>query len=406
MLNKYNKTNVILIMAIILFPLQKIAILLMGSRYDLTAFMLLFLSLYSYIFFNKSTLSKIIFLSFFAIQILTTLYFNIAPYYRFISGIVWLGGLLLLILGGKNILYSQKLIAKAIITVLIITSVYIFFEGFILQVDRPQAWFYEPSFAGLCLYSGAAGLLISLILVKQNKRMRNLLLICLIILLTAAVLSFSMHFITFVVSIGLFFIFLLPLLITIDFKKVFLFLSFGVLILVLGLNLFLSTHFQSRTDISDPTNLSLLAWLQGFDQMTASIGKSPIFGLGLGSTGNFNFKSDYSDILQSVGKSDLTLNDAFSLGFRLIIEIGILFFILLLFYLKYKINSFKNFYSKNKKYGINTPTPIIFNFVFSITVILGCFLKEPLYPQSFLYLSVFLVASIPFYFKHNEDINI
>lgn len=405
MLVKNNYFSIILVVAIILFPLQKIAILLMGSRYDLTAFILLFLSLYSFIFFKKTTIAKIIFLAFFSIQILITLFFQISPYYRFVSGIVWLGGLLLLILGSKNIEYNQKTIAKTIIGVLLITSIYICFEGFILQIDRPQAWFYEPSFAGLCLYGGSSGVLISLIVGKQNKKIRFILILCFILLITAAILTFSMHFITFVISLIVFFLFLLPTLISIDFKKVLLFLSFGLLIFIIGANLFLSSHFQSRTDIADPSNLSLLAWLQGYDQMIAAIGKSPFFGLGLGSTGNFNFKSEYSDILQSVGKSDLTLNDAFSLAFRLIIEIGLLFFILLLIFLKKKLRKFKVLFSYYKKNGMNIPTPIIFNFVFSITVILGCFLKEPLYPQSFLYLSIFLVSSIPLYRKEYKTTN-
>lgn len=77
MLVKNNYFSIILVVAIILFPLQKIAILLMGSRYDLTAFILLFLSLYSFIFFKKTTIAKIIFLAFFSIQILITLFFQI-----------------------------------------------------------------------------------------------------------------------------------------------------------------------------------------------------------------------------------------------------------------------------------------------------------------------------------------
>ena len=376
----------------------------MGSRSDLTAFILLTLGIYSVLFYKNSTESKIYGLLFFSTQILIYVLINTAPYYRFISGMVWLGGLLLLLIGGKNIAYNHQKITKTIIIVLCISALYIIFQSLVLQIDRPQAWFYEPSFAGLCLYSAASAILISLILVKFNKFYKYLLILTFIILITAAVITFSMHFLTFVVSIGLFFLLLFSLLISVDFSKILMFLIFGILIFILGANLFLSSHFQSRTDLSDPTNLSLLAWLQGFDQMKSSVIQSPLFGFGLGSTGYIVFKSNYADILQSVGKGDLTLNDAFSLSFRLIIEIGLFFFILILIYLKKKMFDFKKYFSKCKKHKRNLSFPIVFNFVFSISIILGCFLKESLYPQSFLYLSIFLLASTPLNTKENLEL--
>jgi hypothetical protein len=390
----------IIVLAIILFPLQKLAILLMGSRYDLTAFILLFLGIYSFIFYKNSIESKIYALLFFSTQILTFTLINAAPYYRFISGMVWLGGLLLLLIGGKHIKYNQDKITKSIIIVLFISGLYIIFQSFFLQIDRPQAWFYEPSFAGLCLYSAASGILLSLIFVKFEKKPKYLLIIIFSILFCAAVLTFSMHFLTFVVSIALFFLLLITILLSVDFTKVIIFLFFGLLIFIIGSNLFLTSHFQSRTDISDPTNLSLLAWLQGLDQMKASVIQSPIVGFGLGSTGYVNFKSDYADILQSIGKGDLTLNDAFSLSFRLIIEIGLPFFIIFLVYLKKKMLDFKIYFILCKKHNDNLSFSVVFNFVFSITIILGCFLKEPLYPNSFLYLSIFLLASTPLFMKN------
>ena len=398
--------NFLLIFAIILFPLQKLAILLVGSRYDLTAFVLLFLGIYSVLFYRNSTKSKIFILLFFSIQILSFILINTAPYYRFISGMVWLGGLLLLIVGAKNIRYNQQIIAKSIISVLCISAIYIVFESLILQIDRPQAWFYEPSFAGLCLYSAAAAMLISIILIKTKKFNKYQLICIFLLLISAAVITFSMHFLTFVVSIGLFFLLLFTMLVSIDFTKIIFFLFFGLLIFLLGANLFLSSHFQSRTDLADPTNLSLLAWLQGFDQMRASVIQSPILGFGLGSTGYVTFKSDYADLLQSVGKGDLTLNDAFSLTFRLIIEIGLPFFLIFLVFLKNKMFDFKQYFTFCKKHKVDLSFSVVFNFVFAITIILGCFLKESLYPQSFLYLSIFLISSIPLSIKDQIKENI
>ncbi|MCZ2484741.1 hypothetical protein [Aquirufa antheringensis] len=372
------------------------AILLMGSRYDLSAFILLFIGLWSYFLHKKSLISIFVLFVFFSLQFIIFIFFYIPPYYRFISGLVWLGGLVFLLLGSKNIHYSQDLLYKYIIGVLCFTSFYIFFEGMVMDVDRPQAYFYEPSFAGLCLYSGAAGVIIILILCKSSKIVKLQLLIIFGILVSAAFLTFSMHFLTFIFSILIFFILLFPYIFTFEFKKILIAFVIIFLIFLVGSTLVLSSHFQSRTDISDPTNLSLLAWLQGYDQMVASIIKSPVFGLGLGSTGNFIFKSEYSDILYSVGKADLTLNDAFSLAFRLIIEIGLLFFLCFVSYLLKRILDFKNFISFKNKHKLDISKSTVFNFVFSLTIILGCFLKEPLYPQSFLYLGIFLFSSIPF----------
>ena len=371
----------------------------MGSRYDLTAFILLFLGIFSFLFYKNSTESKIYALLFFSTQILTFTLINSAPYYRFISGMVWLGGLLLLLIGGKHIKYNQQKITKSIIVVLFISGIYIIFQSLFLQIERPQAWFYEPSFAGLCLYSAASGILLSLIFVKFDKKYKYILTTIFSILIYAAVLTFSMHFLTFVVSIALFFLLLITVLLSVDFTKFIIFVIFGLIIFIIGSSLFLTSHFQSRTDISDPTNLSLLAWLQGFDQMKASVIQSPIVGFGLGSTGYVNFKSDYADMLQSIGKGDLTLNDAFSLSFRLIIEIGLPFFIIFLVFLKKKMSDFKHYFILCKKRNTNLSFSVVFNFVFSITIILGCFLKEPLYPNSFLYLSIFLLASTPLFTK-------
>ena len=88
------------------------------------------------------------------------------------------------------------------------------------------------------------------------------------------------------------------------------------------LNIF-QGHFDQRTDIYNPekSSLSLLAWLMGFDQILSSIDKNIFFGLGLGSTGEFNFDSKHKDILNVLGAGDLTLKDAYSLFFRLVIEI-------------------------------------------------------------------------------------
>jgi hypothetical protein len=387
--------NKVFLFAVILFPFQNLALFTSGSRYDLSAFIIL--SIGGYIFFNKN-LSKrniIFILSFYVIQIFVYFILNVAPFYRFFSGSVWLGGLLFILLEGRRLKYSQWETTKLIILMLCLTSGYIFFQSFILGYDRPSGWFHEPSFAGLCLYSGAAGLLVSLILVDLNKKFKTLILICFIIFFISGILTLSLHFITFAVSVSLIYFLIFFSIRLFSFNKILIGIFFVVVIVVVANLLFALPHFQSRTDLANPTNLSLLAWLRGLDQMLASISISPLFGCGLGSTGFFAFKSQYSDILESLGFWDLCLTDAFSLAFRLIIEIGIVFFLLFLVFLYKKLRVFKKYILVSQKLSIKLSFPVVFNFVFAISIVLGCFLKEPLYPQSFLYLSIFLLSSIP-----------
>ena len=383
--------NKVFLIAVILFPFQNLALFTSGSRYDLSAFIIL--SIGVYIFFNKN-LSKrniIIIMSFYVVQIFVYFILNIAPFYRFFSGSVWLGGLLFILLEGRRLKYSQLATTKLIILMLCLTSGYIFFESFILGYDRPSGWFHEPSFAGLCLYSGAAGSLASLILADLDKKLKTLTLICFI----SGILTLSLHFITFVVSVSLIYFLIFFSIRLFSFKKMLIGIFFVVVIVLVGSLLFALPHFQSRTNLENPTNLSLLAWLRGLDQMLASISISPLFGCGLGSTGFFAFKSQYSDILESLGFWDLCLTDAFSLAFRLIIEIGLVFFLLFLVFLYKKLREFKNYILGSQKLSIKPSFPVVFNFVFTISIVLGCFLKEPLYPQSFMYLSIFLLSSAP-----------
>lgn len=328
-----NLLNKVFLLAVLLFPFQNLSVFTSGSRYDLSAFIIL--SLGVYILFNRYLSKwKIIFiLFFFSIQFLVYIFLNIAPFYRFFSGMVWLGGLLFLLLEGRRIKYSQSLTASLIIIILSITSVYIFIQSFVLNYERPSGWFHEPSFAGLCLYSGAAGLLVSLILVKMTSRLKKIAWLSFLTLFIAAIFTLSLHFITFIVSVSLIYFIVFFLVGAFSFKKMLVAIFFAICIIIVGSSLFLLPHFQSRVDLANPTNLSLLAWLRGLDQMMAVLSKSPLFGCGLGSTGFFPFQSEYSEILESIGLGDLCLTDAFSLAFRLVIEIGLVFFLFFLFFL-------------------------------------------------------------------------
>lgn len=390
----------LIVISVLLFPFQNLSIYTtgsaIGSRYDLTAFLFLCIALYSALFHGISKRTLFYATTFLFIQVLVFAIFDIAPYYRLISGLVWLGGLLLLALNGHRIKYSQMTIFYSIVSILCMTSLYIFFQFFFLDQLRPAGWFREPSFAGLSLYSAAAGLFISFFLVKLPPGIYRLLIVIALVFFCAAILTLSLHFITFLITILLIMLILIfRRMFSFNLRRILIITILGILLCLVASNLFMSEHFASRLDIGNPTNLSLLSWLRGFDQMVAAVKISPIFGCGLGSTGFFEFNSAHSDTLEMVGLGILNLTDAFSLAFRLIIEVGLPFFILFIYFFLQKLNTFKGYIRDIKFVPTSISLPIVFNFVFSISVILGCLLKEPLYPQSYLYLSVFLLSSIP-----------
>ena len=384
-----------LTIAIILFPLQTLSLFIMGSRYDLSAFVLLLLAMITIIRFGISGRSAFILACFVLLHLVLFLWFDIAPFYRVFSAYVWLGGLIYFFLEGRKIKYDQKMVFKLITLVLSISALYIFLQFFAFGQDRPSAWFYEPSFAGLCLYGAAAGLLMSLILVRHAPA-QKLMITLFFIFFAAALMTYSMHIVTFFVILSIIGIsivtfhrvsFRLRTLVPIG--------VFGIF-LAYALSEFMQMdHFTSRTDYVNPTNFSLLSWLRGFDQMLAAMKNSFFFGMGLGSVGFFEFQSEYSDILESLGKPELNLTDAFSLAFRLVIELGFPVLLILILYLLRKMRAFKRYVYSSTQTNAAIRFSVIFNFVFALTVIGGCLLKEPLYPQSFLYLAVLLVTSGP-----------
>ena len=142
-------------------------------------------------------------------------------------------------------------------------------------------------------------------------------------------------------------------------------------------------------------NLSVLSWRTGIDQMMASINQSFIIGTGLGSTGFIDFQSDNLNKLLYLTPGGLNLNDAYSLSFRLIIEIGLLLFLLIIYFFTKKLYVLKKylFFATLTKQN-NHSIPITFILLFSTSIIIGSFIKEPLYPASPLYLATMLFASI------------
>lgn len=386
----------IILFGVVLFPFQNLSLPLAQSRYDLTAFILLTVSIY-FTFKNGRVSERTILymLAFILMQILVFAFINIAPYYRLISAIVWLGGLFLMLLSAKKFNYRKDAVYKIIMYVMLLSAFYIFFQSFFLGQSRPGAWFDEASYAGLALYSAAAGSLSTIIIVKMPTRTRLILGIAFLVFISAALLTFSMHFVTFVLAIILVYFLQRPKkkFLSISIKRTLALLTIGSIIAFISSYLISLSHYADRFNITDPTNLSLLSWLRGFDQMKASISNSPILGNGLGSTGYFEFSSVYSQTLESLGIGILNLTDAYSLAFRLVIEIGLPLFVIFMIYFVRTLNIFRSYLVTLMKVPASQSIPIVFNFVFATSVILGALLKEPLYPNSYLYLGVFLFAS-------------
>tara|TARA_B100001750_G_C15515508_1_gene606788 strand:- start:2580 stop:3809 length:1230 start_codon:yes stop_codon:yes gene_type:complete len=396
--------NKLIMLSIVFLPLQNLGLSFFGSRYDITSFILLFLTFILAINNGKMEKNTILFMFLF----IYTQFFIFAingttPFYRTFSGMVWAGGLLLLILTRDRIYYNPSSVYKTLLIVLLLTTVLMFYQFFILGDVRPRATFDEPSKAALVLFSGAVSL-VGIIYLYNLKIGHSInLFIAFTVLFIGGLITLSMHIITFFLMV-LLIIFLKPplTLSRINKRQLFLF-SIVTVSLLYSINLlfnFSNTSPESiltKIDVfsSLNNNLSVLAWRTGFDQMIASISQSFIIGTGLGSTGFIEFQSNNLNKLLYLTPMGLNLNDAYSLSFRLIIEIGLLFFLLIIYYFMkklYKLKKYLSIATLSKQYNDSIPTTFIF--LFSTSIIIGSFIKEPLYPASTLYLATMLFVSI------------
>jgi hypothetical protein len=376
--------------AVLLFPFQNFSLALASSQYDLASFVFLPLGFWA-TFKNGRVFPNtlLVFFVFVFIQILTYLTFGYAPFYRLVSGIVWFGGLVILVYSARRIPYDKKNVQSIIIGLLLATAIYIFIM-FLLGQDRPKAWFGEPSYAGLCLYSCCAGIFAVLYNARQlqPKEKRNFQ-ICFIIIFAAGVLTFSTHILTFLITISLL------IFSRITWRSLPLILFFALVITAGVIYLASIPHYYSRLNLANPeSNISLLSWMEGFDQMKTAINRSPIVGFGLGSTGYFPFESLYTNELASQNVFSVNLTDAYSAFFRLTVEMGLGFVIVLIIFLIKRFSKFKKAYflvkhdvTKQANYSS------YFLFVFAFSLIIGCLVKEPSYARSYVYLATFLIGS-------------
>ena len=159
--------------------------------------------------------------------------------------------------------------------------------------------------------------------------------------------------------------------------------------LSLNLDLYdLKYHIFSRLNLSYG-NLSSVTWLFGLDQALYVLFSNPFTGYGLGSTGFFEFYSKNNDILFNMGHLDQNKYDSYSLFFRFIIELGFFVtFTLLLFLFK----CLRNIFDISKINDKKQITGIIFLRFFSLCLVTGLLIKEPVYSRSICYLGFVLLA--------------
>ena len=393
-----------------LMVFQNIAIPAASSRYDLTCFLLLFATL----FFQKNrkelSLSIVLlFLFFICLELLKSIYFPYSPLGRTFSGIIWFGGLLIIFLKKDYIFYDQNSIYKAFIfgffaTVLGMTYQLIFGMETALSSSffRPVGFFDEPSYAGLFMFSIAAGFF-ALCVLKKNKKKELLFYVILgSIAIIYASLTFTMHVFTFFLMLGL--MILISLSISKNAIYKISFLSLSALVFFISLNFLLNQeHFIERLSFIGSMNLSVVAWIQGFDQALFSFKQSPIIGLGLGSTGGFDFISDTHYKLELMNKIGQNKLDAYSMTYRLIVEVGFIFYLFITLAIAKEIVLFR----ETIKEFANIPALkfYIFNFIFSLSLMLGILIKEPTYARSYVYVSVLIFFTARLIFTKTKNSN-
>lgn len=396
--------NYAIYLSIFIFPLQVLSIKVSETSFDLTSIILAFVFFSTFFLREKKVnLTLIIMLLFLSLQLILFI-FSPAPILRFLSAIFWIILYFLFIYNDSDLNLDFKLLEKLVILILSLSAFYAWIEYFFLIEPenynqgiklRSHGFFSEPSYAGLAYYAAALSLLCKYFLFKQSKRY----LIFFFYFFSTGILTLSLHIITFFISFLIIVYFLLNILNSKSLKI--LLIIFVLFTFMFGLFALIypeffeifTEHFLLRINIFDKEtrSLSLLAWLRGFEQMIFSIEKTYIFGFGLGSTGEYYFPSYYGEKLSDFGLFNLTLKDGFSLFFRLIIEAGIIFTLVFLFYLYFKIKNFFYTYKLNKIELKN----YFFLFIFSLTIIIGSLIKEPNYARSSLCIALLFISTIP-----------
>lgn len=315
-------------------------------------------------------------------------FFQVAPFYRLLSGIVWFGGLLAIALFSYRGEYSKIFAFKIINISIAFLAIRILVQQLYFRTDRPSGFLDEPSYAGLLLLGWAAAIMGKMIYEHNNPQKiqkTDILILCLT--LSAGLLTKSMHLITFILSLGII-LYSVGLSRSLLWQARLLSIPLATISYIyLDLN-----HVMDRLVLSENiTNISLLSWLRGFDQAEQAALISPVLGYGLGSTGFIPFFSKYSENLAEVGLEGLNITDAYSALFRLVIEIGFFGVLIILFLMLMQAKGIRlSIKQKNIDYEKVVSKTLA---IFGLALLIGVLIKEPTYSRSYVFLAVFLLAT-------------
>ena len=385
---KLRSFLIILICAFL--PFQIIGIPVGTTIFDISNILLIILVAIS-IFGNRNTEKNGIYFLYLMVFCIIHLYIfskNDTNISRFSSALIWICSYIIIFIRRRDIYLPTKYVYGVTLFVTTALFLMIIFQLFVEGIPRPEGFMAEPSPAGLVLLATATGLILASR--KTSGGFEKF-----VMLLTALVFGYisfllrSTHIISFAFS----------LLVLVAFSR-----AFDVRVTVIGVFIFVfifmvvlqDEHFQERLDLgSANSNLSVLSWLQGFDQMMESIRSFPVLGAGLGSTGFFHFDSYNSIVLFELGIGDLNRYDAYSGLFRMVIELGPLFAGLFLFSVVRRLIELW----RNTGSGVlpvcNDAKYQIFLFAFAFTLIVGIMLKEPTWSRSQVAVAVLLFYAVP-----------
>lgn len=389
-------------MGIALFPLQFLALRIYGSSFDVSSILIiLFISLLVLKIHvldvsgkNKQTVSLI--LIFLGIQLLL-FFINDTPLFRFVSGLFWFGGLLLVYLFKNDIKIDFQIAHKIISNTLFISALVMIFEWFLHK--RPKAFFDEPSYASLAIYSISSAYFGCFIFFEDLDKKKNKLYLLGCFYFFVGLLTTSMHIISLIIVIFLF-------LLTASNKRKVLYVLVSILIIYFASSKIFSfqniynritsivsgstINPSSYQDVEKNFNKSTMAWLDGYEQTKAALKINPIVGLGLGSTGYFKYDSNYNQHLINIYKSNPNRFDSYSGLFRLIIELGLIFGTLVLLLL---LKNILKIYRDRSVLISKVNYEIFFIRFFSLTLFIGILIKEPVYSRSLVYVAILLFST-------------
>ena len=196
---KNYSLKIFIYLSILLLPFQNLSIKVRQTEIDLSS---IILSLIVLFFFLQKKITRAIFFIFFFIFFNIFIFiFSAAPLPRFISGFYWITVFSIIIYLSEKIKWSPDVVETIILTTTLFSSIicwiqyfYIITPEFYNQTvkSRANAFFSEPSYAGLVFYAVSLSLFFKFFFLKNFKY----LFLSLIFFFTG-VLTLSIHIITF-----------------------------------------------------------------------------------------------------------------------------------------------------------------------------------------------------------------